>query len=105
MTFGKRLRSLRLARGLTQQQLAELAGIKGLQISRYEQDKAQPMLDVLQQLCPALGCSADELLFDSNQPDLAKQLAVIAQLPSRAQKHIKHTLTALIGWYQQGGKA
>lgn len=101
--FGQTLRRLRQERGLTQQQLANFARIQPLQIRRYEADKSQPMLDVLQRLCQALDCSADELLFDqtATSQTLPEQWAAVSHLSPEAQAHISQTLTVLIGWYQQ----
>lgn len=101
-TFAESLRQLRQAAGLTQQQLAEKAGVQNLQICRYELGKAQPMLDVTQRLCQALGCSADELIFGQRAPQQAtsSQLTAIGQLSPAAQEHINQTLAALIGWYR-----
>jgi transcriptional regulator with XRE-family HTH domain len=59
--FGQRVRKLRLQRGLTQRQLAELAGCETLLISRYERGAGLPNLDTLVALAGALQVSTDEL--------------------------------------------
>ena len=62
MTFGERLRALRKERGYRQGELAELIGIDQNNISRYERDKTQPSLSMLEWLCMALEVTATELL-------------------------------------------
>lgn len=60
--FGNRLRQLRKDRKLTQQQLAELIGVKNSVISFYEVGERIPSPDVLRKLALALHVSADYLL-------------------------------------------
>ncbi|UCC32125.1 MAG: helix-turn-helix domain-containing protein [Phycisphaerales bacterium] len=56
------LRRLRVRRGLTQEQLAKLAGVPKGAISLWELGKAKPDSDQLVGLSRALRVSADELL-------------------------------------------
>lgn len=104
MPFAKNLRTLRLARGLTQQELADLTNVTAFQIRRYEGRGVEPKLAALRSLVIALQCDAEALLFDSasDNADNAwqRQLAAIETLPETAQTHIKTTLAALIAWYQ-----
>lgn len=55
-TFGGTVRSLRLARGLSLDQLAALANISRLTLLHLEQDKASTRLFTLQQVADALDC-------------------------------------------------
>lgn len=59
---GSRIREMREALGLTQEQLAEIIDVGVLQINRYENNKTQPNADMLIRLAQGLGCSADYLL-------------------------------------------
>ena len=74
MEFGKRLASLRKARGLTQQALADTAGIHVVQVRRYETGASQPSLDILRKLALALSVRADEMLFDEAERGPADEL-------------------------------
>jgi DNA-binding XRE family transcriptional regulator len=47
---------LRIMRGLTQQQLADLVGTKQPSIARLESGKKTPDLEFLQRVAQALGC-------------------------------------------------
>lgn len=60
--FGNRLRQLRKDRKLTQQQLAELIGVKNGVISFYELGDRIPSPEVLRKLALALHVTADYLL-------------------------------------------
>lgn len=59
--------ALRKERGLTQQALADLAGVHLSQMKRYEGGVSQPALDVLRNIAIALSVSADVLLFDTDE--------------------------------------
>ncbi len=62
MSFGDRLRELRLARERTQQQLADALGLSGAYISALEGGrKPAPPRMVVEQLARALGVDADDL--------------------------------------------
>jgi transcriptional regulator with XRE-family HTH domain len=58
-TFGERLRELRLAAGLTQQGLADAAGLPLGSIRNYEQGQRECYWYALFQLARGLGVSAD----------------------------------------------
>lgn len=60
--FGDRLRQLRKDRNLTQQQLAELIGVKNSVISFYEVGERIPSPEVLRKLALALHVTSDYLL-------------------------------------------
>lgn len=62
---GKRLRAIRKKRGLTQERLAELAGISPQHCSGIETGGAKVSLPALVQLCNALDATPDEVLLDS----------------------------------------
>lgn len=60
--IGRELRNARDQAGLTQEQLAESAGVHRTYVSLLERDKKSPTLDVLFRLCDALGISAAKLI-------------------------------------------
>lgn len=63
--FGKRLRQLRHARHLTQEQLGELVGVSFQYIGMLERGGRSPSVEMLLSLCCALNCSCEALLEDS----------------------------------------
>lgn len=57
MSFGEKLRALRLSAGLTQAQLAERSGLHQMGISKLEQGAREPTLATAQAIATALGVS------------------------------------------------
>lgn len=55
------LARLRMERGLTQAQLAEMVGVYAKDISRWETGKRAPGMKSLMQLAKALDCTLDEI--------------------------------------------
>lgn len=100
MEFPERLATLRKARGLTQQALADTVGLAVLQIRRYEGGTSQPTLDVIRRLAITLGISADMLLFDEQERDptdvLRYQFETISRMPEHEQEVARELLDALI---------
>ena len=60
--LGDRVRDLRLARGLTQAQLAELAGVSRQLVGAVEADRHLPRVDAAARLAAALSTTVEELL-------------------------------------------
>ena len=60
--MAKRLKAVRAERGLTQQQLAERAGISGGYYARLERGEQDPTLSVIERLAKALGVKVGRLL-------------------------------------------
>lgn len=60
-TFATRLRTLREARGWTQEDLSAAAGIRQQAVSLLELGKRQPGMKTLCKLADALQCKLDDL--------------------------------------------
>ena len=60
--FSKRLKEQRKAAGFTQQQMAELLGIKQQSYTRYENNKGEPNLETVVCIAAILDVSSDFLL-------------------------------------------
>lgn len=60
--LGDRIRALRLSRGLTQVQLAELAGVSRQLVGAVEADRHLPRVDAAVRLASALATTVEELL-------------------------------------------
>jgi transcriptional regulator with XRE-family HTH domain len=67
--FGPHLRQLRLARGLTQSQLADLAGTNTMFISKLERGVTTPTIGTLVRLGRALRCTVTELVAILDRDD------------------------------------
>ena len=60
--IGKELREARKKAGLSQEQLAEKAGVHRTYVSLLERDVKSPTVDVLLRICRALETKASDIL-------------------------------------------
>lgn len=70
MTFGEKIRKLRLDRGLTQRQVAEALNISVRALVYYETGKRLPPQTILNQFREYFQISADALIIDQKEPSL-----------------------------------
>lgn len=100
MDFASRLTAARKERGLTQQALAEAAGVHVTQIRRYEAATSAPTLDVLRNLAIALHISTDALVFAVGErgPDENLRLAfeATAELDPDEQAMVRQLIEAVL---------
>ena len=66
---GARLKQLRLARKLTQERLAEAAGLSYKFVGEIERGMANPTLSTLEALAVALQVNISDFLSDEGRPD------------------------------------
>lgn len=78
--LGDRVRGLRLARGLTQVQLAELAGVSRQLVGAVEAGRHLPRVDAAVRLAAALSTSVEELLA----PERRRSVGVLGDPPDGA---------------------
>jgi transcriptional regulator with XRE-family HTH domain len=64
VTFGKRLRQLRTAAGLTRTELGERSGVNFRTIEAWEQGRGEPLISAVPKLAKALGVQPGELLIE-----------------------------------------
>lgn len=62
MSFSSKLKELRLARNLTERQLADLIDVDIRTYRSYESGKTKPRIDTIRKIVIALETTADELL-------------------------------------------
>jgi transcriptional regulator with XRE-family HTH domain len=86
--FAARLRELRLARGMTQLQLARDSQVSYSYIGRLEKQEAAPGIDTVQRLAAALGCTVHDLLPITAPPD---DLAVLREQVRRQVEALLQT--------------
>lgn len=65
MTFGERLRKIRIEKGLTQANLSKLCGISSRMIQIYESRDGNPRYDAVKKLAAALEIPVSELLGET----------------------------------------
>jgi transcriptional regulator with XRE-family HTH domain len=73
VVFGRHLRELRLARGLSQQRLADLIDSTHPFISNMERGLTLPGLAMLMRLADALDCRVSELVKVLDRPSSRKR--------------------------------
>lgn len=62
--IGGRIAALRKARGLSQQQLADMAGLAQQNLARVETGRYSSRLDTLAAIAEALGCQLEFIIKD-----------------------------------------
>ncbi len=105
MAFANKLVKYRKNKQLTQQELAERAGIGISQMRRYEKGSSSPTLEVIRNLALTLDVSADDLIFDDNEritsgktldQELLRQFEMISHLSGRDIEAVKTVLESII---------
>jgi transcriptional regulator with XRE-family HTH domain len=100
-TFANRLVTARKHAGLTQNALADAAGLHVSNIRRYEAGTNQPTIDALRNLALALATSTDQLLFEPHEREPDNDLALAfeaasTRLDDEGRQHLKATLEGLL---------
>lgn len=62
-SIGQRIKRERIAKGLTQRELAEITGVGVPHISKVEADRENPSEDLLGRMAEVFGADIDELLL------------------------------------------
>jgi repressor LexA len=96
-TYGNRIRSLRLARGMNQPQLAAALGITKNAITNWEAGASRPDLDTVAKLCEVLDMSADTFFNLPNRADAMSgdEWELIRTL-RQLSKHERRTVAQLV---------
>jgi len=102
--FPVRLIQIRRQASMTQQALADAAGVHVNQIKRYEAGNAQPTLEALVGLARALHVSLDQLVFDEAErgpsDDLRLQFEAVSHMADEDRRIVKALLDGMIVKYQ-----
>ena len=99
MTFGEKLRKYRIEKGLTQAELAKVAGLGLKTITNYESGTTYPKnREVYKTLANILGVDADHL-HNENDDFMSD---VTAQYGSRGAKQAKELLEEVTGLFAGG---
>lgn len=97
--LGSRIKAIRLEKKITQERLAEIAGVGVTHISHIETGNSIPSLQVLVDIINALGCSADELFcleIEQARPALDHWLCdLVADCDALEMKIIADTVAGL----------
>lgn len=66
-TLGQRIKEYRKHRNMTQEELATALNTSKTAISRYESDKREPSLDIIEKIASVLRVDMCEILFDLDE--------------------------------------
>lgn len=66
VTFSKNLKKLRLEKGISQESLADLAGLHRTYIGSVERGERNISIDNMERIAQALGCAIADLLVREN---------------------------------------
>lgn len=103
MSFGKKLKKLRLEKKWSQDEFAYHAKIDGRQVSRYENDKVVPSVEVIIKIATTFNVSTDFLLLDTaqrrtldnNLSKLAQRAMMLKTLSEDDEKSLIHLIDAI----------
>ena len=79
--FGRRVRSLRIEKGLSQQQLADLIYVSRKTVSNWEAGNRMPDVTMLARLAECLGADTYELIDELNGQDVSPLLILVEDEP------------------------
>ena len=101
--FGRRVSTLRKARGFTQSELGELLGLDQTAIASYEVGRRRIPLSLLAPLAQALRISVAELVEEETPggkrgptPKLQRQIEQVGQLTKSKQKFVSEMLDTVL---------
>ena len=102
-SLGERLTQARKARGLTQNDLADLVGVKQYVVASYETGRNQMPISLVHPLAEALEISVAELLGEVTLekrrgpvPKLQRQFEAISELPQADQRFFSQMVERFI---------
>ena len=88
-TMGTRIREMRKAAGMSQEQLAEFLCTKKATISAYENDRIDIKSSIVLEIAKALGCTGSYLLEGKQKGDVdARIIEILGELKSDRIKEI-----------------
>jgi len=112
--YGSHLASLRKAAALSQQQLADIVGVRQATVAAWERSATPPRGEFLVALSEALGVSLEELLKSKGKKaarhrgpssKLESLLEEVAKLPRRRQQRITSVLEAMLAQETAGSSS
>lgn len=108
VTFGKRLKELRLERLMTQKDLGQKLGISLKTVSAYERDERRPDMVLLTEIASIFGVTVDYLLGESNntsstfdglETEFPEGVKVLTRANSELTYDQKKKMTELMNWF------
>lgn len=97
-SFGERVRETRIARGMTQQELADAIGMKSRStINKIELGSRNTKLDTATKIARALNADPDYLVFGDEEDRKAEIERLFNLLPDDQQESVLSFLRSMLG--------
>ena len=96
MSFPTRFIQLRKEHHLTQQQMADKAGMHITQVKRYEAGQAQPSIEILKKIATAFNVTTDWLIFEAGERELPDSLQLKFEAVSQMSEDDQQAIQSLI---------
>lgn len=68
MNIGERMKQIREEKGLTQNEVAQRAGVTAASLSRWENEEREPTFQNVQRIAQALGATMAEMVKEPEKP-------------------------------------
>jgi len=96
--LGERIKSLRLSKEITTEELAFLTGLNQSTISRIESNLRTPSLDTLLKICESLEITIIELFESENTfpPDLLNLISTAKKLTPKQREKITEMIESFL---------
>lgn len=99
-SVGERIRAIRKAKGLTQQQLAELSGLDDAYIGSVERGERNFSIDTLEKILIGLSAPSYSLFYDTDSDIDSEQLKkldnyrlIISELSSKQSQNLNNIIS------------
>lgn len=106
MTFGERLREMRLQKGLTQEQLAQQIGVAKSTLTGYEKGNREPDVFKIKRLLEVLDIDSDYLLGVSRDTEPEREITNTPEgyslLNDESRKIVDNLVTHLLEMQEKG---
>lgn len=98
MSFGENLIALRVSRGISRKELAEMLDIPYTTLRNYETDQREPGHSLLIQIATIFSVSVDELIGHKNKtaPSLSDEAVKVGTAYDEAQPGVKFSVRKLL---------
>lgn len=98
MSFGEHLLALRVSRGISRKELAEMLDIPYTTLRNYETDQREPGHSLLIQIATIFSVSVDELIGHKNKtaPSLSDEAVKVGTAYDEAQPGVKFSVRKLL---------
>ena len=103
--FGQRLALARKAKGISQEQFAQLLGTTRTAVDYYERRAANPSIELIRRCADALGATVGDFIAETGEAlprkrgpksEIEQRMAALANLPRTRQRKILEVVDAML---------